>query len=79
MIAETFRQMSDAWKSEIVARGQIKAFTGGALSPGRMANLDSAGLGPERFYIGRKCVYPKQALIQWLAERSQVSQNKTEK
>jgi hypothetical protein len=69
-IANVFESMADKWKSGIVSRDQISKFTGGAISKGRMANLDSLGEGPERFRIGRKIVYPVKPFIEWLAARS---------
>ena len=58
------------WSAPIVARSEIKKFTGGALSGRTVANLDSLGQGPEgRFRLGRKTVYPKGKLIEWLEHR----------
>jgi hypothetical protein len=61
------------WPSNYVARTEIKRFTGGALSPGYLANLDSIGTGPAgAFSIGRKIVYPKDQLTDWLISRLEV-------
>jgi hypothetical protein len=55
------------WKSSIVARQQIREFTGGMLSPGTLANLDCKGLGPEgRIKIGKQVGYVVDQLIPWL-------------
>lgn len=44
------------------------------LSPGSVANLDLMGRGPkERVLCGRVIGYPRQALIEWLKERSRVA------
>lgn len=61
------------WPSNYVARTEIKRFTGGALSTGHLANLDSQGTGPTgAFSIGRKIVYPKDQLTDWLISRLEV-------
>jgi len=67
-----FREMADKWPSTVVARAEIKNFTGGLFSPGRMANLDCVGKGPrEKLRVGRKIAYPVDALVEWLEERIQ--------
>ncbi len=59
------------WPSTIVAREKIREFTGGAISPGRIANLDAIGEGPPgRMKIGRKIAYPVDDLIHWLEQRT---------
>lgn len=64
--------MAEKWGSAIVARTEVERFTGGAISEKYLANLDSAGKGPAgRFRCGRKVVYPVQALIDWMAQRSE--------
>lgn len=64
--------LAEKWPSSIVSREKISDFTGGALSPGRLANLDSMGQGPEeRIRIGRKIAYPVSSLIPWLEKRAQ--------
>jgi hypothetical protein len=64
------RNMAKRWPSEIVARGEVRAFTGGAVSGKTVANFDSQGLGPEgRFRLGRQTVYPLGSLIEWLERR----------
>ena len=38
-----------------------------------MANCDSDGCGPEgRFYMGKKVMYPTDALVKWLRARATV-------
>ncbi len=59
--------MASHWPSTLVARSEVKKFTGGAISGKTLANFDSLGLGiPDRFKIGRQVVYPVQSLIRWL-------------
>ncbi|WP_419655429.1 hypothetical protein Dvar_45120 [Desulfosarcina variabilis str. Montpellier] len=62
--------LAEKWPSGIVPREKVGDFTGGLLSPGYLANLDSIGEGPESFRIGRKRVYSVPALIKWLEKRA---------
>ena len=62
--------MKAKWPSTIVAREEIRNFTGGAVSEKYIANLDSQMKGPEgRFKIGRKVVYPVDSVLRWLGAR----------
>jgi len=65
-----FKSLKEKWPSSIVAREEIKNFTGGAISEKYMANLDSQQQGPESFRLGHKRVYPVDSLINWLEKRS---------
>ncbi len=68
-----FKEMGNKWPSSIVARADVKAFSGGVLHPRTLANLDSQGKGPAgRFKIGKKTVYPVDSLIKFLEERTEV-------
>lgn len=68
---KAIRQMAEKWPASFVAREQLKEFSGGSVSPGSAANLDSQGLGPkDAFKIGRKVCYPLESLIEWLIERA---------
>lgn len=62
--------LKNKWPSAIVARTEVKAFSGGALNSGTCANLDCLGEGPEKFRIGRKVCYPVDGLIEWMVKRS---------
>ncbi|HOE79189.1 MAG TPA: hypothetical protein PLX58_04425 [Smithellaceae bacterium] len=67
-----FQEMADKWPSSIVARTEIKDFTGGAISEKYLANLDSLGKGPaNRFRLGRKVVYRTSDVVDWLQSRSE--------
>jgi len=71
MKIEALSKMADKWPSTIVSRSSISDFTGGAISPNKLANLDCLGKGPKNsFRIGRNIVYPISDLITWLEERS---------
>jgi hypothetical protein len=59
------------WPSSIVARTEIRDFTGGAVSEKHLANLDSLGQGPKgRIRLGRKIAYRVDSLISWLEGRA---------
>ncbi len=68
-----FQRMAERWPSSLVARDRISDFTGGLISPGRIANLDSQGEGPRnRIRVGRKVAYPVTDLVEWLTQRAQI-------
>lgn len=70
MKKDELRSMVNKWPSSLVARNEVKSFTGGAFSGKSLANFDSQGTGPEgRFKLGRQTVYPVESLIMWLEER----------
>ena len=65
-------KLREAWGSSIVARREIKKFSGGALNPGTMANFDCLGTGPAgRFKVGRKVCYPIDEVISWVEDRTE--------
>lgn len=65
-----FQTMLTKWSSPVVARSQVKEFTGGACTAKTLANADSEGWGPaKRYMLGNKVVYPTQDLVDWLEER----------
>lgn len=77
MIKISLKSLAEKWPSPIVARTEVKAFSGGTVSEKYMANLDSQGAGPNgRFKIGRRVVYPVSSLIEWLEARSEVVDGK---
>jgi hypothetical protein len=65
--------LAEHWQSPLIARGEVRTFTGGLLSEKYLANLDSKGLGPKgRVKIGRKIAYPVNSFIEWLEGRAEV-------
>jgi hypothetical protein len=69
------RELKIKWPSSVVARTDIRNFTGGLMSERYIANLDSQGAGPKgRFKLGRKVGYPVDSLISWLEERMEVEE-----
>jgi hypothetical protein len=69
----TLTAVSESWP-ELIARGDIAKISGGAYSSRTMANLDCLGKGPKgAFRLGKKVLYPKQALLDWLLSRLTIS------
>jgi hypothetical protein len=54
----------------IIARTRIEHYLGGIISRGYLQNLDSEGRGPEKIRCGRKICYTREALVEWLMNRS---------
>ena len=70
---ECIRLAAAKYPSTIICRDEVPAFTGGALSAGYMANLDSSGEGPANpFKMGRRQCYPVESLVEWLINRLEV-------
>ena len=68
---DVFNKMAARWPSSIVARAEVKNFTGGGISPKTIANADSEGKGPTtRLVIGRRVCYPVSDLIDWLRKNA---------
>ena len=65
-----FSELAKKWPSAIVARNEIKRFSGGLLTPRYLSNLDSRGEGPRRFRVGRKVCYYVQDVVEWLESRT---------
>lgn len=71
MEKDIFEEMVERWPSAIVARVESPQFTGGTVTEKYLSNLDSQGKGPaNRFYIGRKAVYPVSDFVAWLRARA---------
>ena len=58
---------------ELVPRSAITVYLGKTISPRYLANLDCSGKGPKKVKIGKKVVYPKDELIDWLIARSKAA------
>ncbi|WP_316897235.1 hypothetical protein [Pseudodesulfovibrio indicus] len=56
----------------VISRDHVEKYFGGIISSKRLANLDSQGLGPPRFRVGRKIAYRTDALLAWLEARTTV-------
>jgi hypothetical protein len=70
---ECIRQAAAKYPSTIICRDEVPVFTGGALSAGYIANLDSQKTGiPGAFKIGRRQCYPVENLVNWLIGRLEV-------
>lgn len=67
-----FSAMAEKWPSSHVSRDKIGEFSGGVITPGYLANLDSSKKGPpEKVRCGRKIVYPVASFVRWLEARSE--------
>ena len=54
-----------------VTREKAVELLGGAIARGTLANLDSAGLGPdERLIIGGKAAYTRESFKRWVKART---------
>jgi hypothetical protein len=70
LAVKTIKKAANTWPSSFVSRKEIRAFTGGIISQGTIANLDCKGEGPSgAFKIGRHVAYPVDSLIDWLVSR----------
>lgn len=69
---DIFDQMAANHPAPVIARRNIAEFTGGAVKPKQMANLDSLGEGPsERVTINGHTCYECAGFVAWLRARSQ--------
>ena len=66
----TLDSLVDSWPSPIVARSEIKKFSGGLLHPRTMANLDSLGKGPGKILVGNRACYSTLKLVEWMKSRT---------
>ena len=66
-----FEEMAEKWPSSVVARAELKKFTGGILNARTQANRDSLGEGCEKITLGRTVAYPVKSLVEWLIERAE--------
>jgi hypothetical protein len=67
---DIYNKMAIGHKSTVIARSEVKRFTGGGISPKTLANADSKGIGPKgRFFIGRSVCYPVSSLVDWLRQK----------
>lgn len=68
---DIFDELAATWAAPIVARREVGKFSGGALNPRTLANLDSLGEGPPRLKLGEKMVvYPTRSLAEWMRNRA---------
>lgn len=67
---DIFDEMVEKWPSPVVARTEVKNFSGGLVHPKSLANLDSLGTGPtEKIVVGGKICYRASILADWLRRR----------
>lgn len=72
VIAPETMQLIEAWCAQlppVISRKRLDWFLGGIVSRKNIANLDSAGEGPQgRILVGRETVYNTHDLLVWLAQ-----------
>ena len=54
----------------IIAHAEIEHYLGHIISRRYLANLNSQGIGPKRFRLGRKVGYRREDLVEWLQSRA---------
>ncbi|MFP4473996.1 MAG: hypothetical protein ACLFOY_00455 [Desulfatibacillaceae bacterium] len=69
MSTKVYDELVKSWPAPLVARGEVARFSGGALRPKTMANLDSLGQGPPALRMGKKIVYRTADLARFVADR----------
>jgi hypothetical protein len=62
-----FDEMARVWNHPVVVRSLVGDFSKGLLQPKTLANLDSAGQGPDgRFNFAQKVAYRTEELVEWM-------------
>lgn len=77
-IKELREKFENSWP-ELIAREKIGYYTGGLYSPNTLASYDNRGNGianPVR--VGKKIAYPKKELIDWIMQRLEALNAKSE-
>ena len=70
-VYDIFKKLVERWPSEVVARRDVSKFSGGAVTPKHLANVDSLGTGPDgRILVAGHVCYPVRSLAAWLCERT---------
>jgi len=67
--AYDFKSLAEKWPSTVVARSEIKKFSGGLISAKTLANAQWKGVAPRSYQFGKKVFYHVDDLIQWMSER----------
>ena len=63
------QKFKSKWRSPIVPKKELDAFTGGLLQPQTLTNLISEGKAPKPFYIRGRAVFDVDVLLEWLLDR----------
>lgn len=70
-LEEILDRLKEVANSTFIARKKAPELAGHAISAGTLANLDSAGGGPEGlFYMGKCACYPIDNFISFLKKRA---------
>jgi hypothetical protein len=67
-MADIYDKMVEAWKAPVVARSDIRRFSGGAICGKTLANLESKGIGPSSFKFRNRTCYETETLAAWMRE-----------
>ena len=65
-----FSTLKETWPSILIARSEVRKFTGGLVSPKRLANEACQGTGPRSHRFGKKVFYNIDDLIAWLQQNA---------
>ena len=68
-----FKRLAEKWPSQVVARSEVRLFTGGIISSKSLANAESLGTGPQSHRYGKKVFYDIDDLVTWLQARQGVN------
>ncbi len=63
---EMLNALAEAWDSPFVKRSDIARFTKGLISYASMCGVVD---GPPQTHMGKKIVYPKQELVEWMDKK----------
>lgn len=67
-MADIYEKMVEAWKAPVVARSDVRLFSGGVISGKTLANLQSKGIGPESLRFRNRTCYETSKLAAWMRE-----------
>ncbi len=67
---DIFDQLVMEWGCPLVARSEVRRFSGGLLNPRTLANLDVRGEIPGKIMVGNRVAYQTAQLAGWMRERS---------
>jgi len=68
-VQHTILEQLSSFLPPVFTRREICKSLGGLLTPGGLANLDSAGAGPPRVRAGRAVLYERASFLEWLRKR----------
>lgn len=72
---DIYDQMVEAWQGPVVARAEVRHFTGGAINGKTLANLEAKGVGPPKLKFRNKTLYETRKLAAWLRQWNNEKRN----